>query len=404
MSALKGITVLELGTSVAVEYCGKLLSDFGAQVIKLENPVTGSPTRYLMPLKDSPSSQETDGDNQASLLFAYLNTNKLSITLDIESSTDVDIFNQLLENVDAIIDDQSSQWLAKVGLTPDKFEKALPGTVLCTVTPFGLDASNDQANWCDLHVFHASGWGFHTPSAADPTKPPLKGPGRFLVSYEAGLDAALCLSAALYERMESKTGQVIDISAQAVMASRMDYVLGQMIAGDMNVSNDRHALDLAGPADIYPCADGYIYIWMSAPSHWQALAELMGNPSWMRDFPENWLERECTPARVEQCRNYLAPWLAQQPKVQFAKRAQAKGLIVVPVNTAHDLCECEQYQHRGYFKSVTHPSLGDMKYPSVPYRMSKTPVSIQTPAPTLGQHNQRVLNELITQEADHANG
>ncbi|WP_317929851.1 CaiB/BaiF CoA transferase family protein [Halioxenophilus sp. WMMB6] len=383
MSALTNIKVLEIATTVSAEYCGKLLADFGAEVIKCEAPDGGSPTRSLPPFAAGESG-----------LFAYLNTNKHSIGVALDADAGRAILVSLLAKVDVLVCDQAAAWFEALALTPEQMLAANPKLSVCVITPMGFEQSNEYAQLEDLNVLHASGWGYHTPSAADPAKPPLKGPGPHLVSYESGLDAALCITAALFEREASGLGRFIDISKQAVMASRTDYVLGQMIAGDMNVSNDRRAYDLAGPADIYPCADGFIYIWMSAPTHWQALATMLGAPAWMADFPENWLERECTPERVAVCRQHIGEWLLSQKKESVAETAQKLGLIVVPVNNTGDLLHCPQYQFREYFKTVDHPHLGAVSYPTVPYKMSLTPAALNTPAPALGQDNSRYLAQV----------
>ena len=165
----------------------------------------------------------------------------------------------------------------------------------------------------------------------------------------------MCIVAALYEREDSSLGRFIDISKQEVLASRADYVLGQMVAGDMDVSNERTAFDLQGPAGIFPCRDGYAYIWMSAPAHWDALGVLLGNPEWMKSFPAHWLERECTPERVARCRQHIAEWLESQDKHEVAAAAQKLGLTLVAVNNARDLSTSPQYAFREFFSKVNHP-------------------------------------------------
>src|SRR6185369_12551279 len=99
----------------------------------------------------------------------------------------------------------------------------------------------------------------------------------------------------------------------------------------------RSAFDLGGPAGIFRCRDGYAYIWMSAPAHWEALRKLLGNPDWMNSFPEHWMERECTPERVATCRQHLAEWLQTQNKEDASTAAQQLGLTLVAVNNARDL-------------------------------------------------------------------
>jgi crotonobetainyl-CoA:carnitine CoA-transferase CaiB-like acyl-CoA transferase len=385
MSALNGYKILELAEGVTGEYCGKLLADFGAELIKIERP-DGSPTRRL-----GPFAQELDADDlnrgESSGLFAYLNTGKQSVTLDLDSEQGLQTLQLLLGRVDALIDDHASGWLAQLGLDAATLERRHPRLVACTITPFGLDPLEERTHAEDLTVLHASGWAYHTPTGADPSKPPLKGPGRFLPSYESALDAALCVLAALYERESSGLGRFIDILKQQVMASRVDYVLGQMIAGDMDPSTERSAFDLFGPAGIFECRDGYAYIWMSAPAHWEALRQLLGDPAWMRDFPERWLELACTPERVAECRKHIGAWLRTQSKSEAVAQAQKLGLTMAEVNAPADLLESAQFQHRGFFSSVEHPRLGRLTHPGVPYKLSATPVAISSPAPLLGQHN-----------------
>lgn len=385
MHALGAFKILELAEGVSGEYCGKLLGDFGAEIIKIEKPGTGSPTRRLAPLSNKGASLEHSG------LFAYLNTNKSSVALDITSAAGAEALRQLLSRVDVVIDDHAPGWLKSIGLDPDTFQAAYPKLVVCSITAYGQEPSEDRIYAEDLNVFHASGWGFHTPSGAAEDTPPLNGPGRFLPSYEAAIDAALCISACLYERERSGQGQFIDIAKQAVLTSRIDYVLGQMVAGDMDVTPARTGLDLFGPAGIFYARDGFVYIWISTPTHWGALRTLLGDPAWMREFPERWLEWECTPERVALCRHYLSEWLKTEFKNEVSEKAQKAGLTLVPVNSAQDLQASPQYQHRKFFQKATHPVLGRIAYPGVPYKMSATPAAIRTPAPLLGQHTDAKL-------------
>jgi crotonobetainyl-CoA:carnitine CoA-transferase CaiB-like acyl-CoA transferase len=377
MSALRHFRIVELSERVAGEYCGKLLADFGAELIKVERPGTGSPTRALGPFLDDLPGTERSG------LFAYLNTNKRSVALDLASEAGRTALHALLRHADAVIDDHAPGWLEAIGLDPDRLAADWPGLVMTSVTPFGRTAPADRAQAEALTVMHSSGWGYHTPSGSEPDRPPLKGAGRFMADYEAGLDAATCTVAALIGRGASGAGRAIDISGQEVMASRVDYVLGQMVAGDMDVGTSRTQFDLGGPAGIFPCRAGFVYIWMSAPGHWQALRTLLGGPAWMADFPDNWLERGLTPERLATCRAEIGAWLLTRDKDEAAEAAQRLGLTLVPVNDPSDLLRSPQYVHRGYFAEVDHPVLGKALYPTVPYRLSLTPARIERAAPLL---------------------
>lgn len=389
MSALSQFKIVELSEGVAGEYCGKLLADFGASVIKIERP-GGSPTRQLGPFAPGGTSLEHSG------LFAYLNTNKNSVVLDLASEAGRIALAALLQDADAVIDDHAPGWLASAGLAPATYLAAYPRLNLCAITPFGQDAPEDRAHAEDLTVMHASGWGYHTPTGGESHMPPLKGAGRFQVSYEAGLDAALCVAASLYGCQAQGRGRFIDVSKQEVMASRVDYVLSQMVAGDMDVGTGRTLFDLGGPSGIFPCRDGFVYIWMSAPSHWEAIRQLLDEAAWMDDFPANWMERGVTPERVATCRHHITNWLKTQGKEEAAAAAQGLGLTLVPVNNVSDLPRSSQLQHRGFFTELEHPVQGRALYPTVPYKLSATPARIERPAPLLGQHDSAPLHKPAT--------
>jgi crotonobetainyl-CoA:carnitine CoA-transferase CaiB-like acyl-CoA transferase len=381
VTALKGYKILELAEGVAGEYGARLLADFGADVIKIERPGIGSPTRHMGPFGQGDVPGETSG------LFAYLNTNKHSVELDLSSDEGRALLLGLLDRVDVVIDDHDDGWLRKLGLDPDTFLDRWPGLILVSITPYGRHAPEERTHATDFTVMHSSGWGYHTPGGGQDERPPLKGPGRFLASYESGMDAGMCIAAALYEREANGRGRFIDLSMHEVMASRTDYVLAQFVIGEMNVGDERGAFDLGGPGGIFPCQDGFIYIFMSTPQHWQAYRELIGNPAWTEDYPERWLDRGLTPERIAHCRAGLVDWLATRGKDEASAQAQALGITLVPINDARDILASPQYAHRGYFREVEHPVLGKALYPTVPWAMSETPAAITAPAPLLGQHN-----------------
>lgn len=271
MSALTAFRVIELAGSVAGEYCGKLLADFGAEVIKVEAPGRGSPTRAMAP-------RLAEGC-EGSALFAYLNTNKRSVVLDATSRAGAESLDRLIGGADAVIDDGATDGTQRH-----------PGVVFCSITPFGENAPAEYANAKSINVFHASGWGYHTPSHPDPTRPPLRGPGRFLADYEAGLEAALCVAAALFGRLHSGGGEAVDVSQQAVLVSRADCILGRLVTGEVPALGTRDDYDQQGPASFFACADGFVYLYMTSRAHWLGVKQLMGCLDWLDDFDDDWLE------------------------------------------------------------------------------------------------------------------
>jgi crotonobetainyl-CoA:carnitine CoA-transferase CaiB-like acyl-CoA transferase len=375
MSALTGIRVVELAESVAGEYCGKLLADFGAEVIKIEVPKGGSATRAMAPIL-------ADGC-EGSALFAYLNTNKRSVVLDMGSLPDVERLHQLIGTADAVIESRATELSARH-----------PSVVFCSITPYGHGVAAEFDNARSINVFHASGWGYHTPSHPDPDKPPLQGPGRFLADYEAGLEAALCVASSLCGRLHTGRGESIDISQQAVLVSRADCILGRLVTGEAPADGGRDDYDQAGPASFFACADGFVYLYMTSGAHWAGLKTLMGHPEWLDAFEDDWLEFSVTGEKVTAFQRGFADWVAGLPKEQASERAQRLGVPLVPVNGAADLHRLPQYRHRGFFQHVRHPVLGEAAYPTVPYAFSASPARIACAAPGLGEHTESVMENV----------
>ncbi|WP_159983109.1 MULTISPECIES: CaiB/BaiF CoA-transferase family protein [unclassified Novosphingobium] len=372
LGALAGLLVIETAERVSGEYTGKLLADLGAQVIKVERP-GGAPTRRMAPLQGGESA-----------LFAYLNTNKQSVVLDLDLPAERAMLDRLMTRAHALIDDHQVDWTERRNLTPTQVAKTHPRIVHTLVTPFGQSAPASLQQCRSINVINAGGWAYHSPSETPQGKPPLKGAGRFLSDYEAGIDAALCTMASLLRLRRTGQGQSIDISEVEVQLNRIDCVLDRMLAGDADPSDTRTAYDMGGPGTSFACADGHVFLIMTTQAHWQALCILMGNPAWASAFRNDWLEFDCTAANVAAFRAEFSAWVAEQSKLPITEAAQKAGVAMVPVHTAVDLPRHEQFSHRGFFQNAEHPAFGAVAYPGACYRMSATPVRVRTPAPSLG--------------------
>ena len=147
MSALSDLRVLELSSGVAAEYCGKLLADFGARVIKVEPPGSGSQTRAMGPFAAAGEPRESSG------LFAYLNTNKQSVVLDAASPAAQQALHNLIGRIDVVIDDHPKGWLASLGMDPATCASQHPALILCSITPFGYEAPPTPADRAQRECF-----------------------------------------------------------------------------------------------------------------------------------------------------------------------------------------------------------------------------------------------------------
>lgn len=377
--ALAGILIVEIAERPAGENTAKLLADFGAEVIKVERP-GGAPTRHMGPFRAGDAGGE-------SALFAYLNTNKKSVVLDLDDPANRAALHRLLARANALIDDHDEAWNAARDLTPSEIASLHPHLVHCVITPFGQGAPAEWQKALPINVMNAGGWAYHSPSEMPDDKPPLKGAGRFLPDYESAIDAAMATLASLHRQRKTGRGQFIDLAEIEVQLNRIDCVLDRMLAGDVEPSDERTAYDMGGPGTSFACKDGHIYIFMTTKGHWNALRQLMGDPAWARDFREDWLEFDCTKDNVARFRQNFSAWIAGQEKLPITEAAQKAGIAMVPVNTAADLPDHEQFAHRGFFQQAEHPVFGTVSYPTVSYKMSATPVGPPRPAPALGAHD-----------------
>lgn len=375
MGVLDGIRVVELAETAGGEYCGKILAELGAEVIKIERPGSGSPTRGLARTNDA----------KTGALFAYLNTDKRSLEIDLETPEGREAAVALLRTAAVAIDDRLPEKAALLGLTPDRLPREYPSLVACLISPFGGAAPAEWNGAKSLNVFHASGWGYHTPSSPDPARPPLKGAGCYNADIEGGLDAAIAVLACLVRLGRTGEGECVDISQQMTLINRNDTLIGRFLNGEDHPRTDRDALDMPGPAASFACADGHVYLFMTTEGHWKGLRELTGQAKWMDEFEDNWLEFGVTPERVEKFRRNFAQWVSDKAKIETCERAQKLGTPLVPLSNAADLVASPQFQHRKFFEPLTHPELGDALYPTLPFVLSGDNPKPRKPAPALGE-------------------
>jgi len=382
-SALGGTKVVELCQLVAGPYCAKLLSDLGAEVIKVEPP-EGDPARNLPPFfHDEP-------DSDGSGLFLYLNTNKLGITLNIDTATGKDIFLRLIEDADILIEDTPPGTLEELGLDYECLKEVNPRLVMASITPFGQTGPYRDYKAYHLNVFHGSGEGYLTPGGVENMgRPPLK-VGNLVGEYDSGLNAAIAVLGALYHRKRSGNGQYIDISKQESVMSlnRLDMPRWAN-EGDV-ITRAKLGVPYGGAL---PCRDGYTVFVTWEGEQWDKLVDFMGHPEWTED--EKFKDYASRYRNGELINALLTEWLVDHGKEELYHRGQAAEVPFAMVYTPQDLAESEQLEQREFFTEVEHPRTGKIKYPGVPYNFSQTPVVVQRPAPLLGEHNEGILADRL---------
>jgi crotonobetainyl-CoA:carnitine CoA-transferase CaiB-like acyl-CoA transferase len=375
---LDGLTVLEVGRGVAAPYCGKLLADHGAEVIKLEEPGVGDPARRLGPFPgDRPHPER-------SAVFLYLNTNKRSITLDLRGEAGRHLFERLVSELDVLIEDWDETERARIGLDYEGLAVKNPRLVVTSITPFGLTGPERGYRAHPINLYHASGQtSFGYAAHVDDGRPPAKGAG-FLTEYDAGLTAAVGTLGAVLSALATGRGQQVDVSKLEALMGLERVDIGRL-TNDPNPQRWR-----GGIGGMLKAKDGYLMLTAAQAHQFRGVLRAMGEPDWVK--PE-WLEDEMVlQEHREEIQPHIEAWAAGLTRDELYHRLQAEGAAAGPVRTASEVRESEQVSARGFFAPIAHPEAGTLSYPTLPHLLSGDAGQMRPDraAPLLGEHNEEV--------------
>ena len=373
------LKILELCNLVAGPYSTKLLADLGAEVIKIEPPGAGDDARRRGPfLQDNPHPE-------LSGLFLYLNTNKLGVTLDVTTNTGKNILIDLIKQTDIFVEDRPPAMMEELGLTYEDLRKVNPGLVMTSITPFGQTGPYRDYKAYELNSYHAGGEGYLLPTQSpDLSREPVKG-GGLAGDCVCGLSAAIATLAAAYRMGATGLGQHIDVSKQDVLMTMA--LLEVAMFANMGIVRNRIERPLLMPTPM-ECQDGYIMVSALTDREWGSVVEFMGNPAWAEDERfSQWLSRHLSGDEINPP---VREFVKQYKKEELFHQLQNKAIAAAPVNTAEDLVKSPQTEARGFFAEIDHPKAGKLKYPTAPYKFSRTPWKAERAAPLIGEHNEFV--------------
>lgn len=380
--ALSGVKVLEHCQMVAGPYCTKLFSDLGATVIKVEPP-EGDEARRRGPFLNDIPHPERSG------LFLYLNTNKFGITLNFDTAKGKSIFKGLAKQVDIIVEDKSPKEAKELGLDYELLKEVNPELIVTSITPFGQTGSYKDYKAYPLNTFHGGGEGYLMPGGIEYLdRPPVK-VGGFVGEYDAGINAAIGTLGALYWRELSGQGQQVDISKQESIMSLCRADMPRYINEGLEVSRAIQGYPVGG---VIPCQDGYIALITWYFREWQNFVKFMGDPDWAKE--ERFKDMENLRKNGEEANAYILEFLMNHTKEELYHKGQAQGVAIGTVYNAEEILNSEHLKAREFFVEIEHPEAGKIKYPSAPYKFSKTPWRVERPAPLLGQHNEEIYSQL----------
>lgn len=378
-----GLNVLDLGQGISGPFCAKLFADLGARVVKVEPP-SGDAARRTGPFPSDAPDPERSG------LFLALNTNKLGVTLNLESSSGQGLLLQLAQGADLLVESYPPACLPSIGLDYAAFHACNPRLVVTSITPFGQ--TGPWANWqaSNLILSNLAGHAREHPGPVDDlaTQPPLQLAAR-QAEFVAGLAGATASVLALNRRRLTGLGSHVDVSGMEALALLPQTTLAEFSLG--RPPKGRHK-DVAGRQSLLallPCRDGYVGISPRQQDQWERCVEMMGSPEWTRDA--KFATRESRLAHWDELEPRLAAWTGGQNKEDVYRLAQGRRIPSFPLNTAADLFESAQFRARGFFAEVDHPAAGPLRYPGWPIQLGSGETLELAPAPLLGQHNAAVL-------------
>ncbi len=383
MEGLKA-RVIELADFVAGPYCGKLLADFGADVIKIETPGRGDDARYIGPFKDDMVNPEASGT------FLYLNTNKRSLELDIQTESGREMLRELLRNADVLIEDKMPGTLDRLGLGYEDLHALNPNLIVTSITPFGQVGPYKDYKAYHLNLYHASGQGYLLPMwAINLDVPPCQGPG-YLGLYDGGMAGATATLAALFWRDAGGTGQHIDVSIQHAMMNQERSQLRRFVDEGVNPNRTGKGRLLES---LVECSDGeFAVVILSSQQQWEGLWRAMGKPDWGMQPPFD--TQKGRSDHYAELRQRLNAWSKTVTQDELFHGIQREGSAAAPILTAEGVFKLEQFRGRGHFVTIDHPVAGALEYIAQPTRLSNVELAPKRPAPLLGQHNAEILGEL----------
>ncbi|WP_329591050.1 CoA transferase [Streptomyces sp. NBC_01005] len=380
---LEGIRVLDLSTVLAAPVTATFLGDFGAEVVKVEEPGRGDFTRGTPTGARSP-------------YWAQEARNKKSVTLDLRTERGRSLVRDLVPHFDVVITNYRPPTLVKWGLDPDSLRALAPDAILVYVTGYGLTGPyRDRGSFDRI----ASAFAGLTHVTGDPDRPPVRS-GYSTIDYMAAYLGAFSVVTALYHRdTAGGGGQVVDLALyEAGFRASEDALASYATTGQVRERLGNRNPKIV-PASDFTTSDGRrLSLHAGTDPLFRRLAALMGTPE-IADAPE-YATRAARAENAESLYAAIADWVAAYTAVDLAKRLNEAGIPASPLMTIADIAADPHYRERGTLVTVQDPEFGELPMPAPVPRMSETPGSIRTTGPALGEHNAEVYQGLLGIDAE----
>lgn len=385
---LEGIRVLDLGRVYAGPMVGKILSDMGAEVIKVESiQRIDLPNRKLC----YPENEPGDDSYNRGGWFHWLNSTKMSITLNLNDARAVEIFKRLVKVSDVILENFSPRVMKNMGIDYDILRLVNPRIIMVSLSGYGHSGPNRDRPAYAWAFEGASGFQSLTGFAGGP--PMMVGTG--YGDWALAMNGAASILLALLHRRRTGEGQYIDVAGQEVVAHHIGEVFLDVLMNGKareRIGNHDYA---AVPHGCYRCKgdDQWIAIAIRTQAEWQALCTTMGNPSWSKDKQFSYVAGRHR--HEDELDRLIEDWTVQFDHRILMELLQKAGVPAGAVLSPKEVLMEPQFRERGFFHLVEHPGAGKRPMPKLLAARFDQWQARVTAAPKLGEHNRQVLSGLL---------
>jgi formyl-CoA transferase len=375
---LAGIRVLELGVLIAGPFCAKTLGDFGAEVIKIEDPAEGDPLRHWRRMR-----------NGTSLWWHVQSRNKKSVTADLRSAEGQEVVRRIAATCDIVIENFRPGALEKWNLGWDVLSKANPNLILVRVSGYGQSGPYRERPGFASVAEAMGGFRYVT---GFPDRPPVR-PNLSIGDTIASLHGVIGALLALHHLKNGGRGQVIDVALYEAVFNCMESLLPEYDSGGHVRERSGSALPGIAPSNIYPCSDGsWLIIAANADSLYKRLMGAIGRRD-LRDDPAL-ARNDGRAAQMQRIDDAIAEWTSQRSPAEVTRAMQEAEVPTGSIYSAADIVADPHYAARGMLERIVASDGEPLRVPGIVPKLSATPGAIRSVAPRLGEHTDALLREV----------
>ncbi|RSN44444.1 CaiB/BaiF CoA transferase family protein [Actinomadura sp. WAC 06369] len=379
MNALGDLRVVEMGQLLAGPFCGQLLGDFGAEVIKIEPPGAGDPMREWG--REKPHGK--------SLWWPILARNKKSVTLNLRTSEGQALARRVIAQADVLVENFRPGTLERWGLSPDELRAENPRLIVTRVTGYGQDGPYaPRAGFGSI----GEAMGGIRYVTGDPDKPPSRA-GISLGDELAGTFAALGTLVALHARHRTGRGQIVDSALYEAVLAMMESLVPEWDIAGYQRERTGSVLPNVAPSNVYPTKDGPVLIAANRDTIWRRLAALMGRPELADD--ERFATHGARGANADELDGLIGDWTSDRDSAELLDLLHENGIPAGLTYRAKDMLADPHYRAREAIIRMAHPEFGEFPMQNVFPKLSDTPGEVRALGPSLGEHNPEVYGALL---------